>query len=207
MEIYIVLTDTGTLFTNMIKMYTKQSLNHASISFTKDLSTTYSFGRKNANNPFIGGFVKENMNGKLFRRANCAIYSRTFSEFEYKQMNQFVQQVENEQQNYKYNLIGLLGILLNRKMTRENAFFCSEFVATTLNNGGISIKSKPASLVKPNDLTECDGFRLVYEGQLSSYLSEQWKETDREISNDRKKTSRLLKLNTIYVKLAKSFAS
>ncbi|MCM3651426.1 MULTISPECIES: hypothetical protein [Metabacillus] len=53
MEIYIILTDTGTIFTNMIKMYTKQSLNHASISFTKNLSTTYSFGRKNVNNPFI----------------------------------------------------------------------------------------------------------------------------------------------------------
>lgn len=147
------------------------------------------------------------MNGKLFKRAKCAIYSRTFSEFEYKQMNQFVQRVENQQQNYKYNLIGLFGILLNRKMTRENAFFCSEFVATILNNGGISIKSKPASLVKPNDLTECDGFHLVYEGQLSSYLSQQRSETVTAISNDNRQSSRLAKLNRIYGKLTKSIAS
>ena len=147
------------------------------------------------------------MNGKLFRRAKCAIYSRNFSEFEYKQMNQFVQRIENQQQNYKYNLVGLVGILLNRKMARENAFFCSEFVATILNNGGISIKSKPASLVKPNDLTECAGFRLVYEGQLSSYLSQHRKEAVAEISNESTNNSRLAKLNRMYVKLTKSIAS
>ncbi|WP_251525495.1 hypothetical protein [Metabacillus litoralis] len=147
------------------------------------------------------------MNGKLFKRAKCAIYSRTFSELEYKQMNQFVQRIENQQQNYKYNLIGLFGILLNREITRDNAFFCSEFVATTLNNGGISIKSKPASLVKPNDLTECDGFRLVYEGQLSTYLSKQRSETVAALSKDSRNNSRFAKLNRIYGKLTKSIAS
>ena len=207
MEIYIVLTDTGTLFTNMIKMYTKQSLNHASISFTKDLRTTYSFGRKNANNPFIGGFVKESMNGKLFKRAKCAIYSRTFSEFEYKQMKQFVQRVENQQQNYKYNLIGLFGILLNREITRDNAFFCSEFVANALNNGGISIKSKPAGLVKPNDLIECDGFRLVYKGELCTYLSKQRGETGAALAKNSGNNRRFAALNRIYGKLTKSIAS
>lgn len=173
MEVYIILTDTGTLLTKIIKQFTKQPLNHASISFSSDLETTYSFGRKRVNNPFVGGFVKENLNGELFQQAACAIYSYKVSEFEYRQMKNFVQQIESQQQHYKYNFIGLFGVLLNKKINRKKAFFCSEFVASTLNNGGVSIKNKPACLVKPFDLAECEASRLLYEGRLDSYLSQQ----------------------------------
>ena len=50
-KIYILLTDTGTLFTNLIKLYTKKPYNHASISFDSKLSEVYSFGRKTARKP------------------------------------------------------------------------------------------------------------------------------------------------------------
>jgi hypothetical protein len=173
MEVYIILTDTGTLFTKMIRQFTNYPLNHASISFTKELDTTYSFGRKSANNPFIGGFVKEDLNGKLFKKAKCAIYKCSVSELEYKQMLNGVRQIEDDKQAYKYNFIGLFGVLINRKINRNKAFFCSEFVATILNIGGIAIRSKHPSLVKPNDIASCEKFRLIYEGLLDSYLSPQ----------------------------------
>lgn len=204
MEVYIILTDTGTLFTKMIKKFTKQPLNHASISFTKDLDSTYSFGRKRANNPFIGGFVKENMNGELFQDAACAIYSCSVSEIEYRQMRKVVQQFEKQQQNYKYNFIGLFGVLLNKKMDRKRAFFCSEFVATILNNGGIDIKGKHPSLVKPNDLGDCDDFRLLYEGQLRSYLLQHCNYQVQEIDNDTKRRRRIFNSKMIFLKLTKT---
>ncbi|MFC0414359.1 hypothetical protein ACFFHH_02620 [Cytobacillus solani] len=188
MEVYIILTDTGTLFTKMIRRFTKYPLNHASISFTKELDTTYSFGRKRANNPFIGGFVKEDMNGKLFRKAKCAVYKCSVSEFEYKQMLNGVRQIEVEKQAYKYNFIGLFGVLLNKKINRKKAFFCSEFVATILNSGGIAISSKHPSLVKPNDLANCEKFSLIYEGQLFSYLSPQ----GTSMNNEREVTASFL---------------
>lgn len=56
--IYIVLTDTGTLLSKAIGMYTRKDLNHASIAFDKELTEMYSFGRKQRHNPFVGGFVK-----------------------------------------------------------------------------------------------------------------------------------------------------
>lgn len=199
MEVYIVLTDTGTLLTKMIKQVTKQPLNHASIAFTKELDTAVSFGRKSVNNPFIGGFVKEDMKGKLFAVATCAIYSCTVSEFEYEQMKQVVQQIEQQQQNYKYNFIGLFGVLLNKRIDRKRAFFCSEFVSTILNIGGISIKNKPACLVKPGDFMDCKDFRLVYQGQLSSYLSQH--DNSREIARESEKDRRFLQFDLF--KLAK----
>ena len=45
-KVYILLTDTGTLFTKSIKTYTKAPYNHASISFDVGLEELYSFGRK-----------------------------------------------------------------------------------------------------------------------------------------------------------------
>jgi hypothetical protein len=199
MEVYIVLTDTGTLLTKTIKQVTKQPLNHASIAFTKELDTAVSFGRKSVNNPFIGGFVREDMKGKLFSEATCAIYSCSVSEFEYKQMQRFVHQIEQRQHNYKYNFIGLFGVLLNKKINRKRAFFCSEFVTTVLNSGGISIKNKPACLVKPGDFMDCCDFRLVYQGPLSSYIAQY---DDRETASEAKIERRFPQFDLF--KLAKS---
>jgi hypothetical protein len=199
MEVYIVLTDTGTLLTKTIKQVTKQPLNHASIAFTKELDTAVSFGRKSVNNPFIGGFVREDMKGKLFSEATCAIYSCSVSEFEYKQMQRFVHQIEQRQHNYKYNFIGLFGVLLNKRINRNRAFFCSEFVTTVLNSGGISIKNKPACLVKPGDFMDCSDFRLIYQGQLSSYITQY---DDRETASEAKIERRFPQFDLF--KLAKS---
>ncbi|MED4476449.1 hypothetical protein [Oceanobacillus caeni] len=40
-KVYILLTDTGTFFTKLIKLYTKKPYNHASISFDSELSEVY----------------------------------------------------------------------------------------------------------------------------------------------------------------------
>lgn len=173
MEVYIVLTDTGTWLTKLIKCFTKRPLNHASISFSKDLKETYSFGRKHPNNPFIGGFVQEDFNGKLFRCATCAIYRCNVSPSDFKKMEQCLKQIENHKHDYKYNFIGLFGVLLNKEIRRKNAFFCSQFVATILKNGGITLNNKPAGLIEPSDFAENEATQLVYAGQLHTYLLKQ----------------------------------
>lgn len=206
MEVLIVLTDTGTIFTKMIKMFTKQPLNHASIAFSKELDHTYSFGRKNANNPFIGGFVRENMKGKLFRRATCAIYSCSIAEEDYKQMLTFIHHIEKQQDEYKYNLLGLFGVLMNKKMNDKKAYFCSEFVATVLNNGGFINYGKPPCFVKPGDLVKYDGFSLKYEGRLLSYLEQQNQKEGEMTDVAERKGRRSINLD-FYLRKAKSIAS
>ncbi|WP_187119022.1 hypothetical protein [Bacillus marasmi] len=173
MEVYIVLTDTGSWLTKLIKCFTRRPLNHASISFTKDLKETYSFGRKHPNNPLVGGFVQEDLNGKLFRNATCAIYRYRVSPTEFRKMHQCLKQIENHKQEYRYNFIGLFGVMFNKEIRRKNAFFCSQFVATILQKGGISLKNKPAGLVEPSDFAENEATQLVYAGQLRTYLLKQ----------------------------------
>ena len=65
-HIYIILTRTNTVLSNLISIIKNDEYTHASISLNKNLNTMYSFGRKYTYNPFIGCFVKENLYEGVF---------------------------------------------------------------------------------------------------------------------------------------------
>ena len=67
-KIYIVLTYTGTFMSKVIKIFTRAKYCHVSISLDEELTQMYSFGRLNAYNPFIGGFVHESLDEGTFKR-------------------------------------------------------------------------------------------------------------------------------------------
>lgn len=123
--IYFLFTDTGTYLSKAINYCTKQSLNHVSIGFDHELSEVYSFGRKRPNNPFIGGFVKEDIKSEFMRRSRCAIYSYRITELEYQAILCRIKEIEAAKESYKYNFIGLLGVLFQIEINRKDAFFCS----------------------------------------------------------------------------------
>lgn len=170
-KIYLVLTDTGTLFTRLIKLYTKKPYNHASLSFNSRLTDVYSFGRKSVNNPFIGGFVKEDMKTELFKNATCAIYCCTVSDEQYENMIKYIEEIEREKQDYRYNLLGVIGVALNIEVKRERAFFCSQFVASVLREANIHDPNKPLALTTPHDLQKNAQFELIFTGPLKDYYS------------------------------------
>lgn len=168
--VFILLTDTGTLFTKLIKLYTRKPYNHASFSFDSELSEVYSFGRKNARNPLIGGFIKEDVKEGLFKQANCVIYSLTVTDDQYRKIKCYINRIKEHKEDYRYNLLGLFGFLLNRPIKRKHAYFCSQFVASVLKEGNIIQFEKPLSLIAPSDFQEQPSFQLIYEGKLRSYL-------------------------------------
>jgi hypothetical protein len=169
-KIYILLTDTGTILTRLIKSYTKKPYNHASIAFDAELMEVYSFGRKTARNPFIGGFVREDIDSVIFRQADCALYSLNITAAEFQKMYQYIQEIASEKEKYRYNFIGLFGVLFQKPIKRKNAFFCSQFVASVLKESKvIDFEDEELSLVKPSDLTHLANFELVFEGGLNDY--------------------------------------
>ncbi|MFD1850787.1 hypothetical protein [Oceanobacillus bengalensis] len=168
-KVYILLTDTGSLLTKLIKLYTKKAYNHASISFDSELSEVYSFGRKKINNPFNGGFVKEDVTNGLFKQADCAIYSFTVTAEEMGRMRRYVMGMEENKESYRYNFLGLFGFLLNKPIKRKNAFFCSEFVASVLKESNRIHFEKSTALIAPNDFEDITNFQFVYEGKVKAY--------------------------------------
>ena len=57
-QIYIVLTHTGTVLSNIVKFYTKKDYTHVSISLDSEFKRLHSFGRLNPNNPFKAAFER-----------------------------------------------------------------------------------------------------------------------------------------------------
>lgn len=167
--IYLLLTDTGSLFTKLIKLYTKRPYNHASICLDANFENVYSFGRKRSNNPLIGGFVKEDIHKGIFLNADCAIYRCTVTEKQYERICHMIENIAKYQDFYRYNLLGIIAIALNIKLERKNAFFCSEFVATLLTISGITEFTKPLTQITPYDLQLINNFQLIYSGSLAVY--------------------------------------
>ena len=58
-KIYIMVSYTGTILSNLIRMYTGKEYTHVSISLDIKLHEMYSFGRIHPSNAFVGGFVRE----------------------------------------------------------------------------------------------------------------------------------------------------
>lgn len=172
--IYIILTDTGSFLSRMIRLYTKEDLNHTSIAFDDQLSEVYSFGRKDPRNPFVGGFVRENIQGELFmnndRETSCAIYCCTVDIKSYNTIREQIKHIEANRADYSYNFLGLFGVMLNIEVGSDKAFFCSQFVSFIFQSVGVSIVNKPAKLVTPKDIARSTRLNPYYQGNLNQYL-------------------------------------
>jgi hypothetical protein len=168
-RIYILLSNPQTLVAKMIGLYTKAPFNHASISFDPQLRKVYSFGRKHPLIPVYGGFVKENIHSGVFENATCAVYSCTVSQQTYQEMVNYVEKFEKNNQVYSYNFLGILGIILNMELGRENSFFCSQFVSAVFQQGGVTLINKSAALTTPADFESSDTLSLVFRGHLDTY--------------------------------------
>ena len=171
-NVYILLTDTGTWFSRMIKLYTKAPYNHASISLDEQLEELYSFGRKVYYNPLSAGFVKEGMDHGVFfykKNTKCIIYKITVSEMQYGKLTNGIAKVECLKDQYRYNLLGVMAIAINKRLIRENAYTCSQFVASMLVTSGIHQFDKFIELVTPEDIMNISRLEIIYEGKLRNY--------------------------------------
>ena len=171
--IYIVLTDTGTVFTKTIKTYTKAPYNHSSLSLDKDLIQLYSFGRKKPNNPFKAGFVQEDvLNGtyKKYPKTTCAIYEVQVSPRQYQKIERMIALFQKNNKKTIYNLLGVFGVAVKAPFEPQGSYFCSQFVAEILHRAGIRFWPKLPSLVEPDDFRRVLKPHLIYEGVLADYV-------------------------------------
>lgn len=170
--VYILLTNTGTLFTKSIQTYTKAPYNHASISFNRELTEMYSFGRKNPSNPLNGGFVKEDVwtgTYSKFPDTTCVIYELGVTARQVEKMKRVLQFFIKNRKKYMYNILGVLGITIEEPIEFSNSYFCSQFVAEILKRSGIHLWNKLPALVTPDDFRQQEQLQLIFEGKLFDY--------------------------------------
>ncbi|ULO06448.1 hypothetical protein H1230_26080 [Paenibacillus sp. 19GGS1-52] len=182
-DIYVVLTGTGTAFSGVIRWFTRADLNHASIAFDSELREVYSFGRKRRHNPFVAGLIQENFIDSFYSDADCAVYLLRVSAKEYDTMYDHVQGMMQNQERYKYNLLGLVGVLLHIKIDREDAYFCSHFVASVFEETKVQPVDKPSCFVTPEDFALSLCAYKIFSGKLSYYLGRAELTSDRSAAS------------------------
>ena len=109
-QLYIVISQTGTLLSRILKALTGAEYNHASISLSEDLEEMYSFGRRYPYNPFWGGFVMESPHAGTFRRfsnTKVLVLSVTVSEEQYAQLRNILKAMWKGRKKYRYNFAGM----------------------------------------------------------------------------------------------------
>ena len=171
-KIYIVLTHTGTALSRMIKWCTKDEFTHCSIALDVELKQMYSFGRLNPYNPFIGGFVHEAIDSGTFKRfykTKAKVYSLEVTHEQYERLSKNIQMFEEEKENYTFNRLGLFAVGLHRKIKKERAFYCAEFVKYMMEEAGI--KTELPEIIKPEDFKKVEGLCQIYDGVLRKYSS------------------------------------
>ncbi|MRH42493.1 hypothetical protein GH741_07320 [Aquibacillus halophilus] len=170
--VYVLLTDTGTLFTKIIKWFTNAPYNHVSIVFDEELNEIYSFGRKDPRNPLIVGFIRQDVylgTYRYFYNTRCLLLKVEVSSAEYIRFRSVIQNFNNNKDIYSYNFLGIVGVAINCPINQRNKYFCSQFVAEVFEKSGLSLWNLPSTLVTPNDFLMNPYFKLVYEGRLYDY--------------------------------------
>lgn len=169
-KIYIVITHTGTILSKIIKKYSKAEYTHISISLDKELKEMYSFGRLNPYNAFWGGFVHEYIDKGTFKRfynTQAKISSLEITDEQYKTVKEVIKQFEENKKNYKFNVTGLFATGFNKKIERENSFYCAEFVKYVLKQAKINLELP--DIIKPEDFKNIKELHQIYNGLLREY--------------------------------------
>lgn len=167
--IYLLLTNSNAIASRLIRAATGDAYTHVSISLEPQLRSLYSFARLYTHFPLPGGFVRESLSGGYFGNHGgmpCAVYAMEISEEAYTYITERISGMCRQSRRYRYSLLGVMLCRLGLARDREYKFFCSQFVATMLEDSGAAKLPKPASLMHPSDFEGLREARLIYRGEL-----------------------------------------
>lgn len=170
-QLYIVLSQTGTILSRILKFVTGAEYNHASISLSVDLEQMYSFGRRHPYNPFWGGFVQESPHTGTFKRfqnTKVVVLAVEVNEEHYTEICKILKEMYLQRENYHYNYLGLFLAAIHIQHKQKDCYYCSEFVRYIL------AKAETGGIERLNPIVQPIHFlllshTLVYRGRLKDY--------------------------------------
>lgn len=184
-KIYVVVTQTGTLLSRILKRVTHKQYNHASISLTETLDTLYSFGRKNPYNAFIGGFVQESPTRGTFGRfknTDAIVLEKEVHPLVYDEIKLELDRLYENRSDYKYNYFGLFAGFFGKNIHMKKRYYCSEFVQYILRKHNIGLPLSPNDMVCPNDFVNLEDTKVIYVGKLRAYKAKNKKTKKKKTS-------------------------
>ena len=181
--IYILLTRSGTLLSNLVYFFTADSYTHASISFDHSLQPLYSSARKNGETLFPAGPCREYFHRgfyKKHRHIPCALYALEVPDAHYDQAKTEVAQIIDHESEYHFNIIGLVLCRMGIPFRRKRNFFCSQLVSEILLRSRALELPKVPSLMRPSDYANIQQLQCLYRGTLQELVAQRDRIVDAE---------------------------
>lgn len=171
-RIYIVISQSGSWLSRLLKIVTGAEYNHVSISLSPDLVAMYSFGRLHPYNPFWGGFVVESPHTGTFKRfseTKAVVLSVPVSKESFCGISEVIEGMLMEQTTYHYNYLGLVLAGLHIQYRKGRRYYCSEFVKELLLRSHVKGAKQLAPIVKPIQFMSIPDSQRIYSGYLRDY--------------------------------------
>lgn len=163
--VFIFLSYTGTNMAKLIKAFTHDPYAHSSLSFDTNLDNMVSFNRD--------GMVIEDIHKSVFKKnapnIRYSLYMYMATEAEYDAMKNFVDELLGKKNKLKYNALGLTNFIFGRGSSREDRYFCSEFIAATISAENDKLFDRQPYMISPYYFAKNKNFIFIKTGILKNY--------------------------------------
>ena len=171
-QIYIVVSQTGSLPSRVLRWITGDEYNHVSISLEEDLDTMYSFARRYAYYPFWGGLVRESRRYgamRRFKKTQAVVMAISVDGELYSKMREYLEQMYLNRKQYHYNYLGVMLAGIHVHYHPTNHYYCSSFVKEMLVYFDLIKVDEMKRIVHPIDFLERFGEQEIFCGRLHDY--------------------------------------
>lgn len=168
-KVYIVLSQSYTMLSRVIKLITREKYSHVSLSFDKECTDMYTMGRRFTYWPFSGIYKNESIYKGVYNanhNAEILVYELNIEDVQYDNIKRLLNELGTSSKGY--NFIGLVLALFNKKIDR-NKYYCSEFIYKVLSDDSVSLYRKTDNVVKPMDFQKIENLQKIYEGKALDY--------------------------------------
>ncbi len=170
--IYVVFSHPKSIVSETIGFFTGGKFTHCSLTLDRDLGHMFSFGRKYSFFPFIGCYLREELDKKFYSRCDSLhgrIVEIPVSDEQYANVKRRLIDFWVNKKSHKYNLVGFFFYLLGKDYAPEGKYTCSQFVAETLDIYGILHVDTPYTLINPEGLSKMITGNIIFEGDIKKY--------------------------------------
>ncbi len=171
--VYVILSQSGSIVSKFLKLFTKDKYNHVSVSLTENLSEMYSFSRYYSYMPFYGGFVQESVHKgplKRFKNAVGVVLKLPATVEQKESISERFKQMFSSKRKYRYDMLGVFMASMGKFKRRDYRYYCSSFVKSVLEESGIIEKNVLPLVVKPIDFLTLKNVEFVYDGNIHEYV-------------------------------------
>jgi hypothetical protein len=160
LNIYIIISNTGSPASEIISLFTQKQYNHTSLSFDRNLKTILSYnGGEKLYPPGLNMEMVHYFNRK--KDSGIIVYSVLATSEKKKKIIDQIREINR--QGSAYNVFGLVF----KFSLKPNIMFCSQFVYKMLKIAELNYFEKKDGKIKPTDFVEMDYYRkLKYEYEI-----------------------------------------